>query len=106
MKLRVLRAVVYPTASYGCESWTFSKKVCNKITAFESKCYRTILNVHWSEHRTNQSIQQELKVKPEELLRFMKKQKLKYFGHTSRHESLEKLFLEGRVEGCKEEWPS
>ena len=71
------------------------------MNAFENKCYRKILNVHWSEHRTDQSIQQELKLKPEELLRFVKKQELKYFGHTSRHESLEKLFLEGRVEGCK-----
>ena len=101
MKLRVLRAVVIPTASYSWESWTFSKKIGNRMNAFENKCYRKILNVHWSEHRTDQSIQQELKLKPEELLRFVKKQELKYFGHTSRHESLEKLFLAGRAECCR-----
>ena len=31
----------------------------------------------------------------------MKRQKLKYFGHTLRHDSLEKLIMQGRVEGSR-----
>ena len=71
----------------------------NRINAFEFKCYRTILGVHWSEHRTNISIAQELKVLPNSLLRQIKKQKLKYYGHIARHECLENVVIEGRVEG-------
>ena len=72
-----------------------------RIISFENKCYRKILNIHWSEHRTNESIYNELKIHSGELLNFVKKQKLKYFGHVSRHDSLEKLILQGRVEGSR-----
>ena len=70
-----------------------------RINVFENKWYRKILNVHWSDHRTNESVYSELSVKPSVLLGFVKTQKLKYFGHKSRHESLEILLLQGRVEG-------
>ena len=76
MKLWVLRAIVFPTAAYGCESWTLSKNICKRIISFENECYRKILNIHWSEHRTNESIYNELKVHSGELLNFVKKQKL------------------------------
>ena len=83
------------------ESWTLSRNICKRIISFENKCYRKILNIHWSEHRTNESIYNELKVHSGELSNFVKKQKLKYFGHVSRHDSLEKLILQGRVEGSR-----
>ena len=101
MKLRVLRSVVFPTAAYGCCSIVYSKNVRNRIIAFENKGYRKILNVHWSEHRTNESVYQELGVRSGQLLNLMKRQKLKYFGHTLRHDSLEKLIMQGRVEGSR-----
>ena len=99
MKLRVVRACVFPTATYGCEAWTLSKNMTKRINAFEMKCYRKILRVSWTEHRTNESITNELKVTPGSLLRTIKIQKLKYFGHVKRHNSLEKLILEGKIEG-------
>ncbi|GFS06539.1 endonuclease-reverse transcriptase [Elysia marginata] len=36
-----------------------------------------------------------------ELLKFIKKKKLSYFGHTKTHESLQKLILEGKVDGSR-----
>ena len=38
-------------------------------------------------------------VKAPRLLNLIKKQKLSYFGHIKRHNTLEKLFLEGTCEG-------
>ncbi|GFS04903.1 endonuclease-reverse transcriptase [Elysia marginata] len=36
-----------------------------------------------------------------ELLRSIKKKKLSYFGHIKSHESLQKLILEGKVDGSR-----
>ena len=41
----------------------------------------------------------QLGVKAPQLLKLIKKQKLSYFGHIKRHNTLEKLFLEGTCKG-------
>ena len=98
-KLKVVRTCIFPIASYGCEAWTISKSIAKRINAFEFKCYRAILGVHWSQHRTNDSVANELGVIPGSLMRQIKKQKLKYYGHIARHECLEGVLIEGRMEG-------
>ena len=55
-KIRLLRALIFPIATYDCESWTINKTSERKINAFELKCYRTILRVPWTEKRSNNSI--------------------------------------------------
>ena len=47
-KIRFLRALIFPIATYGCESWTINKTSERKINSFELKCYRTILRVPWT----------------------------------------------------------
>ena len=98
-KIRFLRALIFPIATYGCETWTINKTSERKINAFELKCYRKILRVPWTEKRTNNSILQELNIKEGWLLSTIIKRKLKYFGYVKRHEGLEKEILEGQVQG-------
>ena len=95
LKLRILKCCILPTAYYGNESWTLTKNIVKRINGFETKCYRKILNVSWKEHRTNISVAEELGT----LLNTIKKQKLKYYGHITRHESLEKSILEAQIAG-------
>ena len=63
------------------------------------KCYRKILRIPWTAKRTNESVLKDLEIEDYELLQKIKKQKLSYFGHVVRHEGLEKLCMEGAVEG-------
>jgi len=37
-----MKALVWPVATYGCESWTLRKNVETRIDAFEMKGLRTI----------------------------------------------------------------
>ena len=90
---------IFPVAIYGCEAWTISKTVEKKITSFKMKCYRKILRISWTERKTNASVLEQLGVKAPQLLHLIKKQKISYFGHIKRHNTLEKLFLEGTCEG-------
>ena len=38
-KVRLLKAMVFPVAMYGCESWTVKKAECRRIHAFELWCW-------------------------------------------------------------------
>ena len=59
-KVRLVKAMVYPAVTYGCESWTVKKAEHKKIDAFELWCWRRLLRVLWTARRANQSILKEL----------------------------------------------
>ena len=60
-KVRLVKAMVFPVAMYGCESWTVKKAEHQKIDAFELWCWRRLLRVLWTARRSNQSILKEIK---------------------------------------------
>ena len=55
-KIHLLKAMVFPVVTYGCESWTIKKAECWRIDAFELWCWRRLLRVPWTARRSNQSI--------------------------------------------------
>ena len=55
-KVHLVKAMVFPVAMYGCESWTVKKAECQRIDAFELWCWRRLLRVPWTAGRSNQSI--------------------------------------------------
>ena len=44
-KVCLVKAVVFPVVTYGCESWTVKKAECQRIDAFELWCWRRLLRV-------------------------------------------------------------
>ena len=55
-----VKAMVFPVAMYGCESWTVKKAERRRIDAFELWCWRRLLRVPWTARRSNQSILKEI----------------------------------------------
>ena len=51
--LRIVKAVFFPVAMYGSESWTITKADRRRIDAFELWCWRRLLRVPWIARRTN-----------------------------------------------------
>ena len=98
-KIRLVKAMVFPTVMYGCESWTIKKAEHRRSDAFELWCWRRLLRVPWTARRSNQSILKE--ISPEcSLKRLMLKLKLQYFGHLMRRaDSFEKTLMLGKTEG-------
>ena len=79
-KVRLVKAMVFPVVTYGCESWTVKKAESRKTYAFELQCWRRLLRVSWTARRSNQSILKE--ISPEYSLEgLMMKLKLQSFGH-------------------------
>ena len=48
IKIRLVKAMVFPVVMYGCESWTVEKAACQRIDAFELWCWRSLLRVPWT----------------------------------------------------------
>ena len=102
IKIRLVKAMVFPVVMYGCEIWTIKKAEHRRIDAFELWCWRRLLTVPWTARRSNQSILKE--ISPEYSLEgLMLKLKLQYFGHLmQRTNTLEKILMLGKIEGRRE----
>ena len=59
-KVHLVKAIFFPVAMYGCESWTIKKAEHRKIDAFELWCWRRLLRVPWTARRSNRSILMEI----------------------------------------------
>ena len=95
----LVKAIVFPVAMYGCESWTIKKAEHWRIDAFELWCWRRLLRVPWTARRSNQSILKEISPGCS-LEGLLLKLKLQYFGHLmQRNDSLEKTLMLGKIEG-------
>ena len=98
-KVCLVKAMVFPVVTHGCESWTVKKAESQRIDAFEVWCWRRLLRVPWTARRSNQSILKEISpgCSLEEL---MLKLKLQNFGHLVRRvDSLEKTLMLGGTRG-------
>ena len=59
-KVRLVKAMVFPVVTYGCESWTVKKAERRRIDTFELWCWRRLLRVPCTARRTIQSILMEI----------------------------------------------
>ena len=98
-KVHLVKGIVFPVVTHGCESWTIKKAERRRIDAFELWCWRRLLRVLWTGRRSNQSILRE--ISPEYSLQgLMLKLKHQYFGHLmQRTDSLDKPLRLGKIEG-------
>ena len=98
-KVCLVKAMVFPVVTYGCESWTVKKAERRRIDAFELCCWRRLLRVPWTARRSNQSILKEISPGCS-LKRMMLKLKLQYFGNLMRRvDSLERTLMLGGIGG-------
>ena len=52
-KVHIVKAMVFPVVTYGCESWTTKKAEHQRIDAFELWYWRRLLRVPWTVRRSN-----------------------------------------------------
>ena len=97
-----MKALVWPVATHGCESWTLRKNEETSLDAFEMKGLRRMLRVSWTAKKTNERIRNKAGVK-KELLDTVKARKLAYYGHTMRKQGscLEKEIMQGTMPGAR-----
>ena len=98
IKVHLIKAMVFPIVTYGCEIWTIKEAEWQRIDVFELWCWRRLLRVPWTARRSKQSILKEISPGCS-LEGLMLKLKLQYCGHLmQRTDSLEKTLMLGKIE--------
>ena len=46
---KVIKDFDVPTVLHGCECWTLSRTVCDKLNVFQSRCLGTTLGLRWQD---------------------------------------------------------
>ena len=98
-KVRLVNTLVFPTVTYGSETWTINKSDRKKIDAFELWCWRRLLKIPWTARQTNDFVCD--KINPDMSLEArIQKHKLSYFGHIMRSGGrMEKSIMLGKTDG-------
>ena len=55
-KIHLVKGIVFPLVMYRCETWAVKKAECQRIDAFEMRCWRRLLRIPWNARRSNQII--------------------------------------------------
>jgi len=97
-RIRLARCYVWSSLLYGVETWTISNSSLQRIEAFEMWMLRRMLNISWSERKSNKEVL-ALSNSKRTLLSTVKGRKLRYFGHLIRRDGLQRLLLEGKFNG-------
>uniref|UniRef100_A0A8D9B1A7 Craniofacial development protein 2 n=1 Tax=Cacopsylla melanoneura TaxID=428564 RepID=A0A8D9B1A7_9HEMI len=88
-KMKIYKTLIRPIVTYGSENWTLTQEDQEKIRRFERKIIRRIygavrLNEEEWRIRTNREILEILE--GEDIVKFIKSQRLRWFGHVQRME--------------------
>ena len=94
---RIIKAYVWSTLLYGCETWTITTRHMTKLQSFEMWAYRKMIKIAWREKKTNQEV---LTLADEQIyiILTITKRKITYFGHMIRRNNIHRLLLEGPLE--------
>ena len=91
----------------GCETWTLPPDSEKKDPGFRNQVHEETSPYLLLEHKTNECMwsKSQLRLGPREpLLATVKKGKLAWFGHVTRHDSLSKTILQGTFAECATPW--
>ena len=98
LRSRIAKCYIWSILLYGAETWTLSKVTSDKLEDFEIWLYRRMSRISWKEHKTNGEVLHEMKTK-RSLLNTIKTRKCQYFGHIIRGNGVQRMLMEGRING-------
>ena len=99
-KKRLIRCYVLSTFLYASETWTIDAQSWKRIEAFEMWCWRRMMRLSYKDHVTNDEVLRRTNSK-RSLREEITKRKLQYFGHVIRREKLQRVLMDGKIEGSR-----
>ena len=84
--MKIYKTLIRPVATYGAEAWTLSVKDATRLRTFDRKIirrmYRAVREEDGFRRRNNKEINELLE--GEDIVRFIKAQRLRWLGHVMR----------------------
>ena len=99
-KKRMMKCYIWSTLTYGCESWTLSKQDESRLEAMEMWIYSRMKKIPWIDKKSSKEVL-EMIGEERKFLKTIRQRQLRFIGLIVREDSIEKLNLKGRVEGCR-----
>jgi len=62
LRVKLFQTLIVPTVLHGCECWTLSTTVCDKLNVFQSRCLGTILGDRWEDHASDDTARSRCEV--------------------------------------------
>ena len=81
IKIKLLSATVESVLLYGSETWTLTNKLEKQLDGCYTRMLRAAVNVHWSQHMTNEELYGGLP----KISHKIQVRRLKLAGHCCRH---------------------
>ena len=58
-KLKVYRAIIFPTLLYACETWTVYSRHARQLNSFHMRCFRKLLYIQWQDKMSDTEVLQK-----------------------------------------------
>jgi hypothetical protein len=87
-KILLYKTLIRPAVTYGAETWMMTKKEEQAVLIFERKIFRRIYGAKYEDGEWNSRTNRELEVlsKGENIVKWIKGQKISWLGHLERME--------------------
>ena len=95
---RMAKCCAWSALLYGAETWTIARVTTDELEAFGVWLCRRVLRVSRRECRTSGEVLNRMRAK-RSLLNVIKKGKCQCFGHIVRGNGVQRLLMEGRING-------
>ena len=83
---------------YGCESWTISKAMQERLEAAEIWFLRRMLSISWLDQLSNETVLRKADTR-RELMKMITVRQMRFLGQLNRKEKIEHLAMTGKIIG-------
>lgn len=81
-KIKIVRSCVFPTLTYGSQTWSITQKIIKKITSTQSAIERNLLSISRLQKIKNKIIRGTTRL--DDVMKIIKELKWKWAGHIAR----------------------
>ena len=98
IRKRFVKCLIWSIVLYGCETWAMKKREEKYLEGFEMWLWRRVGKIGWKEKIRNEEVLRRIG-EGRCILKEIKRRKAKWIGHILRGECIQKLVIEGKIEG-------